>query len=121
MYLTKHANGQLCRINYPVWSELFHCPNCTGQVVFLREALDRKTGEVAKEFPCPTCGTTVSKRSMSRVLETFHDLLNNTTAQRVKRLPVFINYNAGGDTYEKAPDAEDMELLRGLDSRPPKQ
>jgi DNA modification methylase len=120
MYLTKHANGQLCRINYTVWSELFHCPNCTGQVVFLHEALDRKTGEVASEFPCPSCGTTVSKRSMSRVLETFQDLLNNTTARRVKRLPVFINYNSGGDTYEKAPDAEDMEVLRGLDSRPPK-
>lgn len=118
MYLTKHSKGQSCRINYTVWSEIFHCPSCSEQIVFLREALDRKTGEVAGEFPCPKCKTIVSKRSMSRVMETYHDPLNNTTAQRVKRLPVLINYGMGGKTYEKSPESEDIELLRSLDSRP---
>ncbi len=119
MYTTKHANGQACKVNYTVWSEIFYCPNCSEQVVILEEALDRKTGEVATDFPCPKCGTTVSKRSMSRVLETFHDPLNGLQAQRVKRVPVFINYAYGGKTYEKRPDDADMELLRRLDRMPP--
>ena len=119
MYVTRHTNGKLCRINYTIWSEIFHCPNCSEQVVILEEALDRKTGEVASEFPCPKCRTIVSKRSMSRVLETFHDPLNGLKAQRVKRVPVIINYDSGGKTFEKTPDDADLELLRRLDSTPP--
>ena len=41
MYETLHTDGQTTgRINYTVWSEVFSCPDCAGEVVFLDEALD---------------------------------------------------------------------------------
>ena len=36
MYDTRHADGESgARINYTVWSEVFSCPECSGEVVFL--------------------------------------------------------------------------------------
>ena len=119
MYQTKHTDGTSCPINYTVWSEVFNCQNCSEEIVILREALDRKSGEVTTEFPCPNCRTTVSKRSMSRVMEIFHDPLNNISAKRVKRVPVFISYTKDDTVYEKAPDEDDIQIIRKLDNCSP--
>jgi len=36
MYETRHTDGRRTgRIDYMVWSEVFSCPNCAGEVVFL--------------------------------------------------------------------------------------
>ena len=41
MYETMHTDGETTgRIDYTVWSEVFSCPDCTGEVVFTEEALD---------------------------------------------------------------------------------
>ena len=61
MYQTTHIDGTMGRINYTVWSEVFGCPNCGNEIVFLREALDRSTGRVRDNFPCPHCQVTLSK------------------------------------------------------------
>ena len=34
MYVTKHEDGRIGRINYTVWSDVFICPECAGEVVF---------------------------------------------------------------------------------------
>src|SRR5690606_38624605 len=63
MYETLHTDGKTkCRINYTVWSEVFTCPNCAGEIVFAEEALD-ETMRVQDEFPCPHCGAALDKRS----------------------------------------------------------
>ena len=42
MYETLHTDGKTKgRINYTVWSEVFTCPECGDEVVFLEEALDQ--------------------------------------------------------------------------------
>ena len=52
MYETHHADGETGRINYTVWSEVFSCPECADEVVFLREALDRESMRVpGPSFP----------------------------------------------------------------------
>jgi hypothetical protein len=119
MYQTRHTDGTSCPINYTVWSEVFHCQNCSQEIVILRESLNRKSGEVTTEFPCPSCHTAVSKRSMSRVMERFHDPLNNISAQRVKRIPVFISYTKGETVFEKEPDDYDIQVLRKLNDSSP--
>ncbi|MGH9364219.1 MAG: DNA methyltransferase, partial [Thermoanaerobaculia bacterium] len=56
MYETLHTDGKTkARINYTVWSQVFSCPECSGEVVFLEEALDEATKRVREEFPCPNC------------------------------------------------------------------
>ena len=54
MYETLHVDGTTKgRIAYTVWSEVFTCPNCAGEIVFLDEAFDRGTKRVKDSFPCP--------------------------------------------------------------------
>ncbi len=42
MYETHHADvAKKGRINFTVWSEVFSCPECAHEVVFVDEALDK--------------------------------------------------------------------------------
>jgi DNA modification methylase len=118
MYTTKHSNGASGRINYVVWSEVFLCQDCGAEVVFLTQASNENTGEVLKEFHCQKCNALVSKRTMSRVFETYHDPINHITAKRVKRLPLIINYTVGVKRFEKHPDKDDLATLAKIESSP---
>ena len=74
MYETLHSDGKtIGRINYTVWSEVFSCPECAGEVVFLDAALDTKTGRIAKHIECTQCGAIATKEKMNLVFETFWD------------------------------------------------
>ncbi len=47
MYETAHKDGKTKgRINFTVWSEVFSCPECSKEVVFVTEALNRRTKHV---------------------------------------------------------------------------
>src|ERR1017187_2850202 len=47
MYETNHAGGiHRGSINYTVWSEVFSCADCGGEVTFVEEALDPQTKRV---------------------------------------------------------------------------
>ena len=57
MYETLHTDGKTKgRIDYTVWSQLYSCPECSGEVNFTEEALDAETKRVRDDFPCPHCG-----------------------------------------------------------------
>ena len=44
MYRTKHKGGRDARINFVVWSDVFACNHCQGEIVFWNEAVE--DGEV---------------------------------------------------------------------------
>ena len=47
MYETLHTDEKTpAEINYTVWSDVFLCPECVGQVVFFDVAVDHDTGRV---------------------------------------------------------------------------
>ena len=116
MYETLHTGGKTTgRINYTVWSEVFSCPECTGEVVFVKEALDVETKRVKTEFPCPTCNASVDKRGLERLHISRFDAAVEKTIKAPKRVPVLINYNIGKSRYEKKPDARDLAILRRLE------
>jgi predicted RNA-binding Zn-ribbon protein involved in translation (DUF1610 family) len=116
MYETAHKGGKKGRINYTVWSEVFSCPECAKEIVFLEEALDKKTKRVREEFPCPHCGVEVTKRRLERTYESRMDGVLKRIVRTPKRKPVLINYNVGGARYEKDPDATDLALLLKIES-----
>ena len=71
MYETLHTDGRTTgRINYTVWSEVFSCPNCAGEVVFLDQALDPATRRTRTAFPCPHCAAKLTKDNLVRSFET---------------------------------------------------
>lgn len=119
MYETLHSDGKTKgRIEYTVWSEVFTCPNCTGEVVFLEEALDLKTKRVKDVFPCPHCGAELTKARLNRCYEGKLDRALKLSVRTPKRYPVLISYKVGNARYEKKPDTSDLRILDQVDSLP---
>lgn len=118
MYMTRHENGQVGTIDYTVWSEVFSCPYCASEVVFLDEALDQETKSVQAEFPCPHCKAVLDKRSLERTFETRVDPVSGEMWQRVRFRPVLIAYSVEGTRFEKEPDEGDLQLLGEIEQLP---
>jgi predicted RNA-binding Zn-ribbon protein involved in translation (DUF1610 family) len=119
MYETRHAGGTAkARINFTVWSEVFTCPECTREVVFVDEALDKDTKHVRDEFPCPSCGAKLTKDNLERSFETLVDPVSGQPWKRIRFRPVLLNYSVGKQDFEKAPDADDEALLARIQRLP---
>ena len=118
MYETKHVDGFIGRIEYTVWSEVFSCPSCAGEVVFFNEALDQETMRVKDAFPCPHCGTELTKQRLDRLQVSRVDLLLGKTVQTPKRIPVLISYEVNGRRFGKKPDPEDLARTARIAAMP---
>jgi len=120
MYETIHADGKTKgRINYTVWSEVFSCPECSGEVVFVEEALDPNSGRVLDSFPCPHCTAHLTKKRLQRDPVSHYDALLSTTVTTPKRVPVIINYSIEGSSKcEKSPNQDDLAILAKIAGLP---
>ena len=115
MYATRHQDGSTGKINYTVWSDVFTCPDCAGEVVFWNAAVDKAKGAVLDEFPCPHCNALLNKRRMERAWTTRFDSALKETVKQAKQVPVLINYSVGKKRFEKEPDAEDLALIERIE------
>lgn len=115
MYTTKHSDGRLGTINYTVWSDVFVCQECAGEVVFWNSAVEKDAGKVKDEFPCPHCNSSLTKRSLDRAWTTVFDPIINQTQKQAKQVPVLINYSVGSSRNEKIPDQYDLDTLKKLE------
>jgi predicted RNA methylase len=112
MYETLHKDGKTKgRINFTVWSQVFACPHCSAEIVFLNEALDDETKRVRGEFPCPTCKATLSKDNLEPSFETRADPATGEPWKRIRLRPSLIHYSVGKKQYEKVPDRSDLDRL----------
>ena len=117
MYETSHADGTIKgHINYTVWSQVFSCPECGGEVVYLDVAMDATTKRVAESFCCESCHAELTRRRLKRLITTELDS-RGRTFNTSQRRPILINYTAGGSVYEKRPDSSDMETLARASSQ----
>ena len=111
MYTTNHSDGTATgTINFIVWSELFNCPDCSGEIVFVKEALDRSANSIREDFPCPYCGTILTFAKLDLIYETKIDNATSEPIKCPKRIPVIVNYSVGPKKYEKEPDKNDLVL-----------
>ncbi len=117
LYETKHTDGQISKINYIIWSDVFVCPDCSNEVVFWDSAVDKDAGAVLDSFLCPHCHSELSKRKMDRVSTTRYDSAINETVNQIKQVPVVINYSVPGikGRFEKKPDSFDLELIEKIE------
>lgn len=117
MYETRHTDGSIGKINYVVWSDVFICPDCGGEIVFYDAAVDKEKGEVKEEFACPNCGAKHTKKQVSKAMQTVFDKVMNKTIQQSKTVPVLIQYvDAKGKKHEKKPDDFDFELIKKIEN-----
>ena len=98
-------DGESATIDYTVWSEVFTCPHCGGEIVFFGAASDFETGRVRESFDCPflRCGT--SKDQLQRRLARIQTL-GGDVIDRVELRPVMIRWRRGTVTGSKAPDSD---------------
>ena len=117
MYETLHTDGTTRgKINYTVWSDVFLCPECAGEVVFSHSAVDKETGRINKEFSCPNCNSLLSKRGLGRAWVSHYDDSLKETIKQAKQIPVLIDYSIGKERYTKNPNESDIALLKQIES-----
>lgn len=126
MYETRHSDGQTVgRINYTVWSDVFLCPQCHGEMVFWDVAVDQSRGEVSDEWDCPHCKARLCKNprkasAAQRVERAFASRFDRALGQSVRQArhePVLISYSVGEKRFEKRPDAYDLSLIQRIDEQ----
>ena len=119
MYDTLHADsGTAGRIDYTVWSEVFSCPECAGEVVFLQEALDRESMRTRDRFPCPHCAALLSKDNLQRSFITSSDPASGEPWKRIRLQPVLIDARAEVGRYGRPPDRGDLANLERIENLP---
>ncbi len=119
MYETLHTDGKTKgRIDYTVWSEVFSCPECAREIVFLEEALDRASGRVSEVFACPGCDSLLNKNNLERVFQSELDAATGQLRRHVTFRPALIQYKVDGRTFTKAPDAGDRDVMRRIEETP---
>jgi hypothetical protein len=99
-----------------VWSEIFTCPDCTGEVNFFDEALDDDSKRVREDFPCPHCSAQLTKKKLEKLFVTTVDPVSGKPLKTVKRVPSLICYVLGRKRYEKKPDSFDFTVIDKIKS-----
>ncbi len=116
MYETHHSDSAIRgTIDNIVWSDVFICPECTGEMIFYDVAVDKKAGTVLDEFPCPHCSISLTKRKMDRAWISKYDTTIQSILRQAKQIPVLINYVVGKKRYQKTPDAFDVRLIQKIE------
>ncbi|MCW2238224.1 site-specific DNA-methyltransferase [Azospirillum canadense] len=119
MYETTHTDGKTkAVIDYVVWSEVFSCPDCSGEIVFVKEALDPATKKTREKFPCPHCGCEVNKDSLERRFTNLADPVTGEAWERIRLDPVLVCYSMGKKKYQKDPDRTDIDIISRVSSLP---
>lgn len=108
--------GAVGRVNYTVWSDVFSCPECAGDLVFWTVAVDKDKGKVRDKFNCSHCDASLSKKELEpKMVQVSNDV--GTVMQRLQ-VPAYINYSVGKKRYEKEADLADMALVKRISSEP---
>jgi len=114
MYETLHTDGKTKgKISYTVWSDVFVCPECAGEVVFGDAAADEESGKVQDSFPCPHCQAVLTKRKLDRAWTTKYDSATKDSIKQAKQVPVSISYTLPGikGRCDKKVDEADLALI----------
>jgi hypothetical protein len=116
MYETRDPKtGATCPIDFTIWSEVFSCPHCAGELEFWNLAWDEESGTLADQPICTHCSAEVSKRDLVRRTTTYYDKVVKTTRSRQVLRPVEIRYQHQGTKKSKKPDKDDLASLEKIE------
>lgn len=109
------SQSRLGRINYMVWSDVFLCPTCGGEIVFWDAAVDKTAGTVLETFPCPACLAETTKGKCERKFVSRLDSALGDMVQQAVQVPVLGSYNHGRKRLTKASDLFDLALAAQIE------
>lgn len=105
-------------VEYIVWSDVFRCPSCLGELVYW-DLIFAGPGEATrKDLVCSHCSSDIKQRDLQRVWIDNYDFELGTQIKQAKQTPVMINYSVGTKRFEKIPDADDFRIISELLSQP---
>lgn len=116
MYKTRDPKtGATCPIDFTIWSEVFSCPHCAGELEFWNLAWDEESGTLADQPICTHCSAEVSKRDLVRRTTTYYDKVVKATRTRQVLRSVEIRYQHQGTKKSKKPDKDDLASLEKIE------
>ena len=116
MYQTTDLEtGDTCDIDFVVWSEVFSCPHCFGNLEFWTLAYDTSSGKIVDNPICPHCSSEVSKRDLIRRTTKYYDKAVGDTRTRQILKQVEIHYRHRGTKKKKSPDENDLQVLTKIE------
>lgn len=127
MYKTKHivknesqlnmnSDEQFGILKHIYWSQVFICPECSGELVYWDIAVDRKDDTYKKEIKCPHCNVEITKRSVEPMMIIEKNNADDKMKKIIKEIPVLIKYEYNSKLYEKVPDCFDIELMERVNN-----
>ena len=116
MYQTKDTkSGDTCDIDFVIWSEVFSCPHCSGELEFWTLAYDTSSGKIIDNPTCLHCSAEVSKRDLLRRTTKYYDKAVGATRTKQILKPVEIRYRHRGAKKKKLPDENDLQVLTKIE------
>lgn len=117
---TDPKTGDECQIVYVIWSDVFGCPECGGEIVFWEQAVDTVHESVRETIACPHCKAQgLTKGALQRISVTKFDPIRKATHVSAKRVPVLIEYSRHGKRVTKKPDERDLALVAKIENKIP--
>jgi len=118
MYDVVHTDGHsIGKLNYLVWSEVFSCPECGGEVSLIGE--EEGSGlSPRSDFNCDHCGAELTRNRIERRYETAYDPATGGLHKGPKRSPVLVNYSLRGSTYQRKVEQSDIDILDKISALP---
>lgn len=103
-------------INYVVWSDIFHCTECSQELIYWDLVFKGPGVPPPTKLLCPNCKVVLTNRTLERSWISKFDRELGVTVKQAKQIPVLINYSVGKKRYEKFPDERDISALMQLDN-----
>ncbi|WP_214805992.1 DNA methyltransferase [Exiguobacterium sp. s46] len=110
-FSTKHTNGEKGEINYVIWSEVYTCPSCQHEFDYWNATYDPIKDISVKDFSCPQCKVSLTKKQLNKVWEKSFDSISNKIVTLAKSIPVQINYVYNNKKFNKIPDQNDLNII----------
>ncbi len=114
-YRESKSKLQVGQVNYTIWSDIFICPKCGGEIIFWDAAVDQAEGKVLDSFVCPSCLAENKKHQCERSVTTLYDTSLSVTLRQARQVPVLVVYSIGNKRYERCPDLHDLALIKRID------
>lgn len=102
------------QINYIVWSNMYYCPQCSGEINYYKVMMDNGGKTTQKMIKCPHCQAVTDRTKLDIKYELAFDERLGRNTELPERVPVLINYSVGTKRFTKELDAEDLQKIEEI-------
>lgn len=118
LYDTHDEHGQPATVRHIIWSDVLRCPVCDEHTPYWDAAVRQAPLELASEFCCPGCRTTVAIDGCERVTEEVYDTLLDRKVVRRVRVPTRIHGRSGKAMWQRPASDADMSVASRAEAEP---